>query len=188
MKKILLMAAAAILTAGVASAQEVFQKGDLVFNAGVGIGNSLYTGTGYKSTLPPLSISGEYGIFDNLIHGDNGSIGVGGYLGYAGSKFKTIIDGSEYGYKYSSFIIGARGTFHYQFVRNLDTYAGVTLGYDIRSHKSTGKEHSSLGYEDGTFYPSLFVGARYWFTPGFGAFAEAGYGVSYLNLGVAFRL
>jgi len=185
MKKIILLAAAVIMSVGAASAQDVFQKGDLVFNAGVGIGNSLHTGSGYKSLLPPLSLSGEYGIFDNLIRGKNGSIGVGGYLGYAGSKY----EGANWNSKYRNFIVAARGTFHYQFVRNLDTYAGVALGYNIESRKDTGSAIDGKLKDSGSaFYPSFFLGARYWFTPGVGVYTEIGYGISYLNLGVAFRL
>ena len=34
---------------------------------------------------------------------------------------------------------------------------------------------------------SLFLGARYFFTENVGAFAELGYGISNLNLGVTFK-
>ncbi len=184
MKKILLLAAAIIGTVSLAGAQEVFRKGDLVFNAGIGLNNSLYTGSGYKTTVPPLSISGEFGILEDLINDDNGSIGIGGYLGITGSKYEPIAD---YGYKYSSIIIGARGAFHYQFVPNLDTYAGAMLGYNVVSAKTFGSGTGLASASASGFTFSLFVGARYWFTPNVGAFTELGYGISNVNLGVAFR-
>jgi opacity protein-like surface antigen len=185
MKKILFMAVVALLAANVVSAQDVFQKGDLVFNAGIGLNSSLYCGSGYKSTIPPISLSGEYGVADNLIGGNNGSIGVGGYLGHTAADYKI----NDFGWKYSSIIVGARGAFHYQFAKNLDTYAGTMLGYNIVSAKSIGTENAALGKASASeFSFSLFVGARYWFTPGFGVFGEFGYGISNANLGVSFRL
>ena len=167
-----------------AGAQDVFRKGDLVFNAGIGLNSSLYSGSGYKTTLPPLSVSGEYGITENMIGGNNGSIGVGGYLGFTGSRYEPV---AGYGAKYTSFILGARGAFHYQLVSNLDTYAGAMLGYNVVSSKVFGTGPAFSASASG-FTFSLFLGARYWFTPNVGAFAELGYGVSNINLGVAFRM
>ena len=60
------------------------------------------------------------GVVDNLINGNNGSISVGGYVGYTASS-------ANYGvskYRSSYAILGARGAFHYQFAPKLDTYAG----------------------------------------------------------------
>lgn len=185
MKKILLLAAALLLAASQAGAQDVFRKGDAVFNAGVGLNSSLYSGSGYTTTLPPLSISGEFGITENMIDGENGSIGIGGYLGFTGSQYEPIIG---YGYKYTSVIIGARGAFHYQFVPNLDTYAGAMLGYNVASAKTFGSGTGLAAASAGGFTLSLFLGARYWFAHNLGAFAELGYGISNVNLGVAFRM
>jgi opacity protein-like surface antigen len=189
MKRFVLPAILAIFAVSFANAQDVFQKDDLVFNAGIGLNNSLYSGTGYKSTLPPISISGEYGVAENLINGDNGSIGVGGYLGYTSAEFKRSVLGTDFGWKYSSLIIGARGAFHYQLVDDLDTYASVMLGYNVVSAKSIGEENLALGKASASaFSSSFFLGARYWFTPGLGAFAELGYGISNVNIGVTFKM
>lgn len=187
MKKIVLPVLLLLVTVTAANAQDVFRKNDLVFNAGIGFGSNLYSGTGYKTTVPPVSVSGEVGVVDNLINGNNGSIGVGGYLGYTAAKYTYPT--FNYGWKYNSVIIGARGTFHYQFARNLDTYAGAMLGYNIVSAKTTGDWGTVTGTASGSeFSFTLFVGARYYFTEGFGVFGELGYGVATFNVGVAFRM
>ncbi|MBK6966075.1 MAG: hypothetical protein IPH20_19675 [Bacteroidales bacterium] len=69
---------------------------------------------------------------------DVGSIGVGAYLGYTSAKWQYNYFGSDWGYKYSSLIIGARGTFHYPLVEKLDTYTGIMLGVNIVTDKSFG--------------------------------------------------
>jgi hypothetical protein len=130
--------------------------------------------------FPPLLISGEYAIVDNLVAGHNGSIGVGAYLAFTSTKNKMHDIRSRY------FIFGARGAFHYQFVNDLDTYAGVMLAY-----KSVSNRHPSLpqGYNLGAsgLIPGGFIGARYYFTPNLAAFGELGYGIAALELGIAFR-
>lgn len=167
------------------SAQHIFSKGDQVVNLGIGIG-SYYGGSGYTMTVPPISASFEQGIVDGLING-NASIGVGGYLGYSANKWENTMYGTKYGYKYSYLTIGARGAFHYQFVDKLDTYAGVMLGYNVVSSKAIGD--NSYGEADGSSIgSSIFAGARYYFSDKFAAYAEVGYGVSALELGIAIRL
>jgi hypothetical protein len=173
----------------VVNAQNIFSKGDRAVNIGLGIG-SYYGGTGYSSTIPPLSVSFEQGIIDGLLDG-KGSIGVGGYLGYSANKWETSAGGDTYGYKYSYMMIGARGAFHYQFVDKLDTYTGLLLGYNVVGSKLYGDgmggidtgsaTGSGIGY-------SAFLGARYHFSDQFAAYGEIGYGISALELGISIRL
>lgn len=84
MKKIIFTLVCMLVVAG-ASAQS-FNKGDKVLNLGIGLGNTLYSGTGFKTTIPPVSASFEYGIVDHLFD-EKSSIGVGGYFGYTSSKY-----------------------------------------------------------------------------------------------------
>ncbi len=173
-KKVLAAALLFAGMAGAAQAQEVFGKGDKALNIGVGLGSTI-SGT----TIPPLTASLDFGVADRLINGNNGSISVGGLLGYTGSYNDYAT--THYG------IIGARGAFHYQFVDKLDTYAGLLLGYryarvnwksDIISGSAGSSEIALGGY----------LGARYFFTPKVGAFAELGYSIAYANVGVTFKL
>lgn len=194
MKK-LLYALAIIAIAGSAKAQDVtptFSEGDLVFNAGIGFGTSLYSGSLYSTTLPPLSISGEYGVADDFLT-ENLTLGVGGYFGIAGARYETYYGyphREKYGWEYTYTVVGARGSLHYPAVEKLDTYAGLMLGYNFVSVKEFGdfpSIHSgSSTSSDVTF--SVYIGGRYYFKDNLAAMMELGYGVAYLNLGLAFKI
>ncbi len=174
------MVLAVVAVVGLFAQQNTFSKGDKVINLGVGLGSSIY-GSGYSSGIPPLSGSFELGIKDNLFN-EQSSLGVGGYLGFSTATW------GDY-YSYSSIIVGARGLLHYQLVDNLDTYAGVLLGYNISSYKYTGVGTSiGGGASAGGLIYAGFLGARYYFSPKFAAMAELGYGIAILNLGVSLKL
>ena len=177
-KKVFLAALALVGSASIANAQEIFSKGTSAINAGVGLG-SYYSGL----TIPPLSVSLDYGIVDNLINGNNGSISIGGFAGYTGGS-------QTYGTYKSSFsyiALGGRGAFHYQFAPKLDTYAGLMLSYDIAS-ASSNSDYVGASVATSGINWTLFLGGRYFFTEKIGGFAELGYGFYNLNLGVTFKL
>jgi hypothetical protein len=164
---------------------QMVAKGDKIVNFGVGLGSTLYSGSYYKGSVPPVSVSGEYVIKDDLLDGKLG-LGVGGYLGYSAYKWEYM----GWGWKYSNIIIGPRGYAHYSFIDKLDTYTGLTLGLNIASTKEFGNavpgwdDHSSSG---GIVW-SWFVGGRYYFSDNLAAMAELGYGITYLNIGIAIKL
>lgn len=182
MKKIYaLMLAVIFATVNLAAQEPVFLKGDKVLNLGIGLGSTLYSGSFYKSQVPPVSVSLELGVVDNIL--EKGSIGVGPYLGYSSYKYEYL----DWGWKYSNIIIGVRGSFHYPFVDKLDTYAGILLGYNIASSKEFGISVPGYdySYSAGGIVYSGYIGARYYFGDAFALMAELGYGIAYLTLGVA---
>lgn len=183
MKKFLLLFAAVMLMLSQLSGQEpTFFKGDKVLNLGIGFGTTLYTGSHYKSSLPPLSASLEFGVADEII--DKGVIGVGPYAAYSSYKYEYM----DWGWKYTNFILGAKGNFHYPLVDKLDTYTGLLLGYNIYSAKWTGTGDEIDRASSSSLVWSWFIGARYYFKESFAVMAELGYGVTYFNLGVALKL
>lgn len=186
MKKITAVLVVFLFLGGMLHAQEsTFGKGDKVVNVGIGLLSGLYTGSGYTSKMPPISASFEYGILDDVL--DVGSIGVGGYLGYASAKWESSWGGDTWGWKYSNFIIGARGSFHYPLVDKLDTYAGILLGYDMVTVKDIGAIQSGYTANGSSGVFSAYVGGRYYFNDKFAAMAELGTGIAYLNLGIAIK-
>ena len=181
MKKIILFGLAVIMTANFVQAQQsAFTKGDNVVGLGIGLGGNIYSGSGWGyagiSKMPLIFANYEHCIVDNLFDAKS-SIGIGAMAGFTSSKWGDV--------RWTDIIIGARGGFHYTFVSKLDTYGGLMLGYDIRSVKST--VSSDVYKSPNDFAWSLYVGARYYFTESIGAFAEVGYGVSILNVGVALK-
>lgn len=186
MKKIFLLTAVVTLLTGLLNAQDaVFSKGDKVLNLGLGLGNSLYHGRYYTGQIPPLSASLEFGVADNVID-EKGLIGVGPYLGYTSYKYQV----QDWGWKYSNLILGAKGNFHYQFVDKLDTYAGILLGYNVATSKEFGviTPGYDYSYSAGGLIYGGFIGARYYFRDSFGVMGEAGYGLTYLTLGISLKL
>jgi hypothetical protein len=148
-----------------------------LLNAGVGLGSYGLSGTGGL----PLTASFEHGFSKNITAGVE--------AGFIQRKY------AFYDWKYTYFIIGARGSYHFNEVLQianpkLDVYGGVGLLY----------RHFSVKYNDGEpgdYYGGkagsgdvtvdLHAGGRYMFNSNVGAFAEAGYGISPLKLGVTLK-
>jgi hypothetical protein len=171
MKKLIILGLFSFFIVVAAGAQEIFQKGTSVLNIGVGLGSDI-----------PVEASYEYSVVDGLVDGQNGAIGIGAYAAYYGQSMSF----GDAKVSYNDIVIGARGTFHYQFVDKLDTYAGLMLGYDIASAKASGGGEVATASAS-EFALSAFLGARYSFTPSVGAYAELGYGIAYLSVGVALK-
>lgn len=180
-----------------------FQKGDKVLNLGLGFGG--YAPSGYKITTPSASASFEVGIKDK--DSKKGSIGIGGYLGYASYKEKnttTTNPAATYGYasyfensslaannnnywSVNRIMIGVRGAYHYPLVDKLDTYVGVTLGIIARSWKWNGSVNHIDHPTRKPFGGDLFVGGRYYFSDKFAAMGELALG-AYLTLGISMKI
>lgn len=174
MKKIF---AAFVLTLLLVSSQSFaqYQKGDKLLNAGIGLG--AYYGGGI-----PIGASLEFGITDQ--------ISVGPQIDYYSWGYNF---GLGYRYRYTFIPIGVRGSYHLNEVLNLgneklDLYAGAGLGYYISSYSDntgyTGVYDNAYG---GRVFLNIHAGGRYYFKPNLGGFAELGYGVSTLKVGVAFK-
>jgi hypothetical protein len=148
MKRLIILSLMSFLMVA-ANGQEIFRKGTNIVNLGIGLGSGI-----------PIEASYERSLVEGLINDENGAIGFGGYFGW---------------HLQSNVVIGARGAFHNQFVENLDTYAGLMLGYNIDSALV------------GSASFSAFLGARYYFTPKIGAYAEVGYGIAYMCAGVSLK-
>lgn len=163
----------ALLACGTAHAQ--YQKGDKLLNLGIGL-------NGYYGGGLPIGASFEYGITDQISVGAQVDFYTWGY------NF-----GSGYNYRYTFIPIALRGSYHFNELLNLNTdkvdlYGGVQLGYYISSY-SDNSGYSGV-YNNGYGNKALFgvhLGGKYYFKPKLGAFAELGYGVSTLKLGVAFK-
>lgn len=180
-RKFTLLVIALVLAFSV-GAQNTFNKGDKVVNLGIGLGSTLYSGTYYKGLIPPVSASLELGIKDKLFD-DKSSLGVGAYLGYASSRYKY----GSWGWNYTDIIVGARGSLHYQLVDKLDTYGGAIAGFRISTSKAIGTPtvNASTG---GGIVLSPYIGGRYYFSEKLAGMAEIGYGIAYLNIGIALKL
>lgn len=167
------LVAVSVAATSSASAQDV--KGKNYLNAGIGLGTYGLNGTGGL----PVTASFEHGFTDKI------SAGV-----YVGMVQRKWYDDYKYNYK----VIGVRGSYHFNELLNvknekLDVYGGASIyyrGYSVKWDRPAelggGKEKIS----DGSVSLALHAAARYMFAEKIGGFAELGYGVSPLQLGVSF--
>ena len=159
------------------NAQAQYEKGQIDANLGVGFGASFATGS---VSLPPVSFSLDFGINDN--------ISLGGYVGYSSSSEDFSGFGGNYSWKYTYIIVGARGAYHFDLVDNMDTYAGLMLGYNVATVKYDGPSGNLFGTPSaGGIAYSAFFGARYHFGESFGVYGELGYGIAIFNVGVTMK-
>ncbi|UZD22945.1 outer membrane beta-barrel protein [Algoriphagus halophytocola] len=185
-KSLLTLISAAFFSLPIAYSQS-FEVGTNEVSLGLGLGSSLGSFT-TSGSLPSINLQYERGMWEA---GQNGVISLGGFLGFK----HYSIDYAYYGFSSKSSInytiIGLRSAYHYTGLsdKNWDLYGGAMISYSIANVKykdSTGSigDNSAFG---STASFSIYAGARYLFNEKFGTFAELGYGVSFLNLGVSMK-
>lgn len=168
MKK-LLFSAIMLMAVFIANAQNFDSysvKGANYVNAGIGLA-SYQKGT-------PFGISYEHGFTD--------AISGGVFVNYATYNYTNL------NFKANFLYGGIRASYHFAKLLNIsndkfDPYAGVSLGY---YHVSYSDLPDVAPYSSEVFF-GAHIGARYMFSPGIGVYAEAGYGMAALNVGVAFK-
>jgi hypothetical protein len=139
-------------------------------------------------SLPPISASVEYGL-------SNLPLSFGAYFGIAGYDEELTAYSA---YKGSLTGFGAKASYHFNFIKNLDPYVSLTLGWLIHNQEATvtipgipgliepitGTSESDLS----TFFYGFNLGARYFFTSNIGAYVELGYSaVSVVSAGIAVK-
>ncbi|WP_297335212.1 hypothetical protein [Algoriphagus sp.] len=166
-----------------------FDQSTQVLSAGVGIGSSL-GGFDYSSQIPAISLMYEQGIAPA---GEIGIISLGGYVGYKSFSYETNSSMIQSKSKWNYTIIGVRGALHFTQIQNekLDIYAGLMASYNLLNYSyedNSGFNTGSSGNFGNTAGLTIFGGARYYFNPNLAAFGELGYGVAFLNVGLAVKL
>ncbi len=185
---------AALLIVGVSATTIVqsqpFVKGSSVVSAGIGFGSS-FGGFATSSETPGLSVQYEKGMW--AIDGP-GIISLGGYVGYKSFKHSNQYTAQyTYNQKWSYTIIGVRSAYHYNGIKSdeFDVYGGLMLSYNILSYSYQDNNPSGVKFNSGSFGSamgfSIYFGGRYFFAKNFAAQAELGYGVNFLNLGLAYK-
>ena len=154
---------------------------------GVGIGfGSNYQNISYDHQTPMINVLYEHEVyrFDDI-----GIITAGGQLGFR--SYKNSDSGFEQ--KWFWVIVSGRGLFHVTALKvpNLDVYGGVALTYYFLNY--TDNYNSSYNYGSGYTYDNnfgagAFAGGRYYFSDKFSAFGELGFGATFFNTGISFKL
>lgn len=211
MKKIILAGLLTLITSG--SFAQDFEKGGNYITLGYGLdpwgypsGNAYGVYNNYKkSVIGPIVATYERGITDVL---GIGRIGVGGGIAQSWytQKYTYAYFNGQYEdvYSTSRTSILLRAAYHFEFnVPKMDVYAGLGASINIHSYKAKEwlvdsnptsptygqvyqAESNSTRVGQGNFH-QVFVGIRYFFTPAFGVYAEAGHGIYALNGGLVFH-
>ncbi|MFC3417547.1 hypothetical protein [Algoriphagus hitonicola] len=166
-----------------------FDQSTKVFSAGIGIGSSL-GGFDYSSQIPAISLMYEQGVAEA---GEVGIISIGGYVGYKSFSYETNSGTIQSKSKWNYTIIGVRGALHFTQIQNekLDLYAGLMASYNLLNYSyedNSGFDTGNSGNFGNTAGLTIFGGARYYFNPNLAVFGELGYGVAFLNVGLAVKL
>lgn len=192
MKKIYLfiLVISLVSLSGTAQAQgAAFRKGEISVNPGLSLGVIGY-GYGYYGSMGfalPVIVSVGYGVTEN--------ISAGAYLGYMGRSYGP----AGYQDRLTVISFGAQGAFHASAFLNehldlgidadkWDLYAKVIAGIETRrwTNETGGSSYYSNGFGL-RLGPTL--GARYFFQPNLGIYAEGGRGTyGLLTLGLSLRL
>ncbi|MEN8220892.1 MAG: hypothetical protein ABFS56_31960 [Pseudomonadota bacterium] len=156
-----------------------FEKGDKVFQAGLGLGSG-YRGIYGDSTTPVISGAFDLGYSDR--------ISIGGIVSYTSSEDMYSFYGNRYGWEYSYLGIAARGAYHYGIFDSdkIDTYAGIALGYNTVTVSNIGSGHRGSASGSYLLYGG-FVGLRYFFKPNLAVFTELGYGLGLGTVGLSLK-
>lgn len=153
-----------------------FQKGSVIFSAGVGLGNE-YNSNYYNTAFGTKAV-----IEAGLWQAGPGVISLGAETGATFSSGGTLDN-----YKAHTIILAGRSAWHNGWnLKGLDTYAGLAagVGFNQYSYNNDGRirKNETIPVFGG------FVGASYFITPTFGINLEAGYDITQLQGGIVFKL
>jgi hypothetical protein len=166
------VAMGAVLLASEGSAQ--FLQGQKSMGAHIGL-----SGVG---TAPSIGVSGEMAYSDRLAFG-----------GWADTwSYGESVSTSSGGYNWSSRYIAVAGTGAYHFPLEehpkWDPFAGLALGYFVVSNEAEGPSGSYASADASRVFLGGFGGVRYAFRERLRGVARAGFGASYLTVGIDYRL
>lgn len=161
-----------------------FHPGNRAVNVGIGLlgANHGYDVFGSINQSPALSITYEQGLTDSF---GPGTLSVGGLLGY--KHYYYNFPKTTYKASWTDVLLMARVAYHYNLTSNpqIDTYAGLTIGGRLNSYSNNNSALRDDYKDEGLHLATgIFLGGRYFLTDHLGIFAEAGYDMTYLKLGL----
>lgn len=178
MKKVFMLALVAVMTLGVCQKAQAIEdpnaKGTLV----IGVRGGIYPGFGGN-------VVADYTLINKWW---KGHFTVGAYAGYNTRTYHWV----TYTSHYSNIAIMPRATYGLNLTKSLEVHAGVMLGMNIQldTWRYDSEYLTDERYTHYYFSHGELLGARYMFTPKFGAeveFVYSGY-QSYINAGVTIKL
>lgn len=182
-----------ILSATAMNAQNIrIKKGDVQVSAGIGLLPTFLADHGHVN-VPPVSLRAGLFVSDKF--------SVEAYTAFSSTQtaVQTYNDNSVNQTKNDFLILGTRAAVHSFKFKNWDIYGGLMVGYNVPMVKTT-TSYSEGPVKEGDLTPSFhreatnnftysgFVGATYFLEKNLGITGEVGYGISIINVGVAYKL
>ncbi len=179
-----------VLTTGLTSIAQV-EQGSSFFNFRLGLGNAIkppsvnlgdYAKNETKVVMPPLTVSYEYGIMENIT--------VEGMLGLFSLKNIQSVEGEKISEdKFNYFFLAGRGNYYFVNEAEYNVYGGVMLGFAHYSLKkdSNSNNNTNISSSGSKTIFGVQVGARYFLSDNFALNAELGYGVNIFSIGISYK-
>jgi outer membrane protein W len=181
-----------------------YAEGQNTFSLGYGVGNLfkfVFDAAGEStSSTGPFALTYEHGFTDKISGGI--SIGYSELTGVINNSTDPSFTDIETD-KLTSFDVALRGNYHFGESEKFDPYIGIGLVYynfkasttDVQTDNTTTPPTVTTNSESATFtVPGSIgftgqLGAKYYFSPNIGAYAEVGYVAgSILQIGVTYKL
>ncbi len=115
-----------------------------------------------------LSASYDYGLIDTW---GPGIFTIGGFVGFDNYSYNSDIRATQ-------FLFAPRATYRYAIDETFEIYGSIMLGGRFVSY-------SQIKANTSNAYLAVTAGCRYAFTHNLSGFAEVGYNISFLNLGLS---
>jgi len=171
-------------------AQEM-KPGNNLLSIGIGPSAGYWGGT-YSGGTPAFRIALDHGIKEI----GPGTLSLGGALGFFNKYYKSTYYEHNYKWIYNYFSAVVRGGYYYNLseagIPDMNVYGGLGLGLLYLSFKDTydgpHDGYSSYNYSGTDFLFNLYLGANYFFNDKTAAYLEFGYDISYVTVGVTFKL
>jgi hypothetical protein len=154
------------------------EKGSVIFNAGVGIGNE-YNSNYYNQALGTKAAL-EFGVWQAGPGVITLGVEAGGTFSNGGGAFNN--------YKAHTLIVAGRSAWHHGWnIKGLDTYAGLSAGAGFNQFSYNRNEDRIKQNEVIPVFGG-FIGASYFITPSFGFNIEAGRDITQVQGGIILKL
>ena len=192
---VVLAAVLSVASLGYAQNSPAFDKGDNTIGISIGAGVN-YAYYSNAVSYPALTLYYDHGTFGDI---GPGTIGIGGIVGYKAEHYTYPDYYGDYTASWSHIIIAARGTYHLTILKDknnkFDPYAGIVLGVRINNYNDTYNDYYYNTYHyyyytrdhSADAVKGVFIGAKYNFAKYVGVFAELGYDISIVRVGLNFN-
>lgn len=170
------------------------QFGKFAFSAGIGTVPTYVAGDA-KTHVPAISLRAGVLVSKRFT--------LSTFLGYTDitSAPREFFDGYSTVVNNKTIMFGLRSELHKEITEKVDFYGGLTFGFASSNRTEKDSETGLPMQRDAegptpynpnapttSFLYAGYVGASYYFDNKFGAFAEAGYGISLLSIGVTVKM